>query len=352
MNSPTPIPTPAANKWREFRIQVVPVIVFVASVIAAVYLWKTSIASTSLQAMAESPQAQVTSSHPGTLLQVKVSQYQQVKRGEAVAVLLPVDTRAPLSAMQSELNLLKTRLNPQRNAMDFQRLRLEVLLQKVQLATDQVTLRRAESEFERNSKLYADKLVSQELFELSERDRDIARVEVQEKTKLIAELERNLGSIGDSGMEKPSDETAAIIKAQEERLKDIEAILGPITLTSPIDGVVSFIYRQAGENVRDGEPIMAITGSEPNRLTGYLRQPLPSDLRTGIPVEVRTRSLSPVLCRAAIMNIGPRLEPITNSLASARPGLPPELGLPIEFNMPSGLKVRPGEIVDLVILPH
>ena len=355
MKEQTPISTPLSKRWREFRIQVVPALVFAGSVVAAVYLWSISVVAPVMQAVAEAPRAQVTSPQPGRLIQLNVAQYQKVSQGEPVAVLLPADPRAPLDLMQSELNLLRTRLDPrmteQRNATDLQRLRLEILLQKVALATAKVTLRRAESDFARNARLLGEKLVSQDLYELSERDRDVAKIDVEEKTRLIAELEENFNSLGNMGGPVPGspleDSRAATLKAQEEKLKTIEAMLGPVTLVAPIDGVISSVLRQAGENVVDGEPILIISSPDTTRLMGYLRQPLPLDLKPGQAVEVHTRSVRRGAALATVLNVGPQMEPITNSLAMIRPGSLVDMGLPVEVSLPPGLNLRPGEIVDL-----
>ena len=41
MDSLPPIPTPAAQRWREFRIQILPVIVFVCTMVAIALMWRS-----------------------------------------------------------------------------------------------------------------------------------------------------------------------------------------------------------------------------------------------------------------------------------------------------------------------
>lgn len=355
-----PIPIPPYKRWREFRMEVAPLFVFAAAIATVVYIWRQNIAAPTLQGEVEAVRANVTSPQAGILTQLKVSRFQKVTQGEAVATVMPTDPRLPLALIQSEMDILRARLEPrlsqQRNATDYERLRLEWLLQKVDLASDRVSLVRAESEFKRSADLLQAKLISEELYEVSLRNRDRLVVEVDEKTKLIADLEQGLqrlAILGDPQAPSPTaDVVLAGIQAQEEKLKLAEAGAGPITLVAPLTGMVSSVFRNQGENVVNGEPIIAISSLQSEHIVGYLRQPFPVEPEVGMPVEVRTRATRSVSRLSRILQVGAQLEPITNSLAMLKPGNLVDMGLPIEVNLPPDLKVRPGELVDLIIRPH
>ncbi|MEW6160951.1 MAG: hypothetical protein AB1813_26275, partial [Verrucomicrobiota bacterium] len=158
-----PIPTPTAQRWREFRIQVVPVLVFLGAVCAAIYIWNTNISAPSFQGEAESTRTQVVSPQDGRILELKVSRFENVTKGDIIAVLQPSDPRASLAIIQSELDVLRLGTEPavtqQRNATDYERLRLEWLLQKVELAETRHNLALAENELKRNETLFKDKII-------------------------------------------------------------------------------------------------------------------------------------------------------------------------------------------------
>lgn len=353
-----PIPTPRGRWWREFRIQVLPLFTFAAAVATAALIWRQNISAPTFQGQVEPIQAKVASPQPGTITQLKVIRFQKVTRGEAVALVMPTDPRGPLALIQSEMDLLRARVEPrlsqQRNAIDYERLRLEWLLQKAELAERKVQLLRAESELRRNKELFEAKLLSPDLYELSEKNRDQLKVEVEEKEKVIADLDKGLQGLQSLGAPEASPVAEAMlseIKTQEQRIQSAQTGLGPITLRAPIDGTVSMVYHQVGENIRDGEPILVISASESQRIVGYLRPPFSLEPEVGMPVEVRTRSRQPVIGLAQVMEIGSQIEPITNGLSFGRSGVSSDFGLAIAVSLPSTLKARPGEVVDLVMRP-
>jgi multidrug resistance efflux pump len=355
-----PIPTPVAKRWREFRLQVFPILVFGSALVVITLIWSQNLTAPMMQGEVEAIRAEVASPQAGMLTELKVTRFQKVVQGEPVAVILPTDPRVPLDLIQAEMGILRARLEPrlseQQNATAYERLRLEWLLQKVDLAMARVNLTRAESEFKRNEELWNAKLISLDLYETAVRNRERLQIEVEEKAKLIADLDQGLQRLAALGVRETTSPTAeaemALIKSQEEKLKQAQASQGPITLLAPVDGMVCSVDRLPGENVIPGEPIIVIAAFQSQRIVGYLRQPYPIEPEVGMAVEVRTRSLRPLKHFAQILHVGSQLEPVTNSLAMVRPGQLLDMGLPIEISLPPELKTRPGELVDLTLRPR
>ena len=52
------------------------------------------------------------------------------------------------------------------------------------------------------------------------------------------------------------------------------------------------------------------------------------------------------------MEIGAQLEAVAPALAGSFKLANVELGLPISISLPANLKIRPGEVVDLTLLPE
>ena len=101
-----------------------------------------------------------------------------------------------------------------------------------------------------------------------------------------------------------------------------------------------------------GESILRITATKPERLSGFLRQPLPLEPKVGTEVEIRTRGNSRQVAASKILEVGAAMEAIPSTLVSAMhlpPSPAPEPGLRIQFALPAELKLRPGEFVDVVI---
>ncbi len=124
----------------------------------------------------------------------------------------------------------------------------------------------------------------------------------------------------------------------------------PSPITSTIEGNVTRIHHSAGDKVNAGDTIFTVTAARPDRITAFLRQPLRNEPVEGQPVLVRPRTHA-APARAEILRVGSQLAPIRESLLpSAR--MHAELGLPIVVSIPPELKLFPGEIVDLTLLPN
>jgi hypothetical protein len=127
---------------------------------------------------------------------------------------------------------------------------------------------------------------------------------------------------------------------------------GPILLRAPITGMVGLVYRQQGENVVEGEPIISINGNWSDRIVAYVRQPYQVDPMVGMPVYITTRDRKMREFWSEISQVGAQLEIITNTLAFVRTGFLVDAGLPIVVDVPKGMQIRPGETVDVVFRPR
>lgn len=357
MNALPPIPMSPALRWREFRIRILPAVLFVAALGCAGYLWKQNVTSPVLVGAVEVRSARVTVPYAGKILQLNVDNFQVVTQGTSLAVLVPSDPRTALAVVQSELDILQAKLDPyltqQRNETDYERLRMDWLLQRVDLATARVNYELAHSELVRTQELYGLKLVSDDVYNIAVKTEQLWAADVLERSNLVATTEvrvKNLENLGAPPPEAdPVQPLLATLKVEEQKLARAAAGTEPVTLVAPMDGAIS-IVRQAGENLTEGEAVMSITATRGEHLISYLRQPIPFEPKVGMKLGVRTRTLQIQTGVAQIENVGAQFEGITNALAIVRPGVPVDLGLPIQISLPPGMQLRPGELVDLSLL--
>jgi multidrug resistance efflux pump len=176
---------------------------------------------------------------------------------------------------------------------------------------------------------------------------------VAELEKLVVEGETNFAAIQPEGSNQMLHLTDAPMRAaiavQEAKLKSAEAELAPVLLRAPINGIVSAIYHRSGESVIAGEAVLAIASETPARIVGYLRPPNLDSAKTGAKVRVRVRSPHREIALAQITEVGVQLE--TPPPALALPVNPAaDLALPVEISVPSELKIRSGELVDLALI--
>jgi len=347
------IPTPLPVRWREFRQRTLPVLVFVASLALTIPAWRAWVDTAAVPGIGEGTQSLVTSPQPGLVQQLAVRPWQKVNRGDLIAVIRPVDPRAQLDLVQAQIQLARLHSQPslaQQNALDYERIRMDLLRTRAELAIAKVNLERAANDVARNAPLYEQRMVSEETYDLSLKSRQAYRAEVDEKSKAVAEMERRLqelrflGEPEPTGGDSPYRQLVASISALHA---NAATNWGLIPLTAPITGMVRTIHRQPGEYVADGEPLVSIGGLKADHIVAYLRQPYRFDPQVGMKAKVATRTQKRQLFWTEIREVGAHVEVITNSLAFLRQGLLVDAGLPIILDVPQEARIRPGETVDI-----
>lgn len=350
-----PIPTPAAAVWREVRIQVLPTVVFVIVVGAVVYLWSVMPQSGGFRGVGEGSRSVVTSPRIGVLERVNVQPYQWVEAGDPLLTVVPFDPDAQLDLIQSELQLTRLRLEPStadRNALNFEQVRVDALRLKQELAMAKVNLRQAESALSRNETLMNEQLVSRDIYEISLRDRDFYQAEVKETSASLEEIERRLNqlrTVGEPQSPGTNQFTISLIERLEKRVAFVQTNWNPVTLVAPISGRVHMIARQTGEFIVEGEPLVMIASPRSERIVAYLRQPFTFDPQPGMEVQVLLQNEPRQKFTTKIAHVGAQLEAITNALAFVQQGALMDVGLPIILEVPPEVRLRPGETVSVML---
>ncbi len=359
----TPIPTPPAQRWREIRLLYLPRAMFVAVALLVVWLWGTAVAPSSLVAEAQSFGADLRAPQAGVIASLKVAPNQTVKAGEILGYIAAANPRlleATFAVIRAEVGMLTDSMagatDRQRIALDLERMQLDWMSHRVDRVALQGKLQQTEADLGRAEPLSRAGLITQENFEQLKISRASLAAQLEEKSRLIARLEPALTKLSASdpqaGGLSGESALAAAIKVQEAKLKLAEAELTPVPMLAPIDGVVGELLRHAGETVMAGDAVLRVTAPKPARLTGYLRQPLPFEPKPGMEAEVRTRSTPAKIATTKITNVGVAHEILSPTMLAAMrlpPTPAPETALRVEFALPTGLDLRPGEHVDVTV---
>ncbi len=365
MSTETPkrIPVPLAERWREVRLRIVPVVVFLSAIASIGLMWKDHIAAPSLIGQAEPVLSNVTSQKPGILSDLRVNRFQKVNKDEVIGTIVTTDPAvltSSIAVIQADIKMLGASMaqvmRNQHNQLSYAGLRLDWMRQRAELAMAKVRRDEAEVEAHRVEELAKDKIVSQRRLEDALAARDALRAQVSELEKLVAEQERSFpqlqmtnaadfASIGDEAVK-------AALSMQDAKLKLTEAELSPLTLRASMDGIVSAIYHRSGEAVMAGAPVVAIATLDPVRIVGYLRAPIQTELTNGMKVEIRTRGLRREVATTTIREVGTQLEPLPPAILGPMKLVSNDLGLPVDIYLPPTLKLRAGEVVDIVVKPE
>jgi len=363
MSTPTPIPIPLRQRWHDARLRVIPAVAFCSAIVAIALLWKTNIAAPTLVGQAEANESKVSCYKPGMLAQLDVARFQKVRAGDPVGQVLVTDPKilaSSLSVIQAEIEALRVTLQPiarqQHTAMEYSSLQLDWMKQRAQLAMARVNLQLAETELQRTEALYKDKIVSQRAYDQAKAAEQRYSTEVKELSLIVNEQGKDVAQTQTTNtidLSQLSDQPLrAAIAVHESKLRLTEAELSPITLRAPVDGMVNLIFHRTGEAIIAGEPIVTIAPYDSARIVSYIRAPVMSEPSVGTRVEVRSRGPRREVGFANIVEVGTQLENIAPALAAPVKFSSVELGLPISVSLPPNLRLRPGELVDITLLPQ
>ncbi len=352
-NTAPPIPRPIAERWRDIRLRHVPVLAYLICVGLTIYLWNQHWTPSTFVGEVQGTLATVTSAQDGRLVNLTIRQFDRVTKGQVLGKVAQASgsAEAGLAAIRADLDVMRARmvLDQHRNDQNYQQQRVDYLGQRVDLAIARAKLRFAQSELDRNEKLHTERIVSQFDYELALDNRDALSAEVKEREALVAETEKTLATMKPTGPAETEplvlETVDKAIKAQEEQFRQsAEAVL-----RSPIDGIVTKVFRNPGENVLASEPLVTISSEEGENIIGFLRQPISFEPKAGDIVLVRSRGNRRQVAEARIVKVGARLELFTQPLRVRGFDSSQERGLPVLIDLPQGVALYPGELVDLAL---
>jgi len=353
MDSPKlpPIPTPFSQVWREFRIQVLPFIVFAVTVAGIVYLWRNTVQPVGIVGFVDTNQVYVTSLQDGLVSELFVDRFQEVKKDQQVCVVVNTDpelVNALIQKAKADLKVVleRSKVDIGRGRQQLQQLAGDRFVEIIRQTARGPQLVLAESNLVRETELLKPGFGTRQAYEAALAQRDALTNEIAAREIYIRELGTNLASLSIS--DQPlKDAVLAAIQAQEDELV---LTLKPAQLKAPIDGLVAMIHHQAGEKIRRGDPIITIASPIATNVIGYVRQPIQRQPQPGDAVRVSTRTSPRRSGISHITKVGAQLEPINQGLLSADTRRF-EVGLPIVVAMPPvlirQLNLTPGEYVDI-----
>lgn len=356
------IPIPPAQYWREFRQRVLPGTVFAGVLVILAVLWRGHLAAPVMVGQAEALTNNISAPVDGTLAGLNVTRFQRVRAGEILGYVVSADTRlaaASLGVIRAEIDALRAGAGDrpltdhQRNAMDYIALRLDWMRQRAVLATAQVNLQLADIEVARAEALFNERIVAQTELDLARTTRDAYRREIEELQRLVTEGEAGMKSLSPEAgadLARVTDESLrAAIAVEEANLRLVEAQFSPVPLVAPVDGMVTMVLHRSGETVGAGAPVVTVTAARPTHIVAYVRQPSDLDLAVGTPVLVRSHGSRRVTAPSLVTAVGAQIEPLPETMRATLRFTRIELGLPVSILVPPEMRLRPGEMVDVLL---
>ncbi len=353
------VPIPPARRLWLLRRQALPAAVFVALIAAIVVLWREHVVPVEMVGEAIAPRAVVLAPQAGRIVSMQARQHARVRLGDTLAVVMTTDPallEAQLAVIRAEVDVLRHSLDPlvgrRRADLDHERLRLELMDQRVVLAAAEVRQVHAENQLVRARQLHEDGLLAIADLETATADRDALATEVTGRRQVVATLRDELARLQLPPLESAEAPLRAAISLHEQRLRVVEAELAPITLRAPLDGVVGVVLRGAGEHVVAGELLLTVLAETSDQIQAYLRQPLKVEPQVGMAVRIRVPARGKgggTVGYGEVVSVAAQLELLPEDMLG--PAGRPEKALPLLISVPEGLPVKPGERLELALLP-
>jgi len=376
------IPTPWKYRWRRFRRGTLPVCCFVLCVGLVARFWTRQAQFPSALGEVEAVRIDVAVARDGVLLPLPRGPwtlFDAVEANQIVARLDDRPVRLLLATAQEELQRLRRELeaataefradesdrqraylsDAARLRSDLEQRRLAVLDRRVEVELARLESQRCDQRLELLKPLNAKKMVSElELAsEQSLREQAVRRVEEGEKAlreaeSLQAEAESRWQGFPEfhaSEAEGALAPIAAAVQVQQARVEEIREDIERLVIRVPIRGTICAVHRWPGESIRTGDPVVTVAADHGRYIVSYLRQDQKIAPAPGMIVDVRARTPGSLVLATSVERVGPQIELIPQH--QCRDSRVPEWGVPLRIAIPSGLAVRPGELVDLRLRP-
>ncbi len=354
------IPIPAKLRWREIRVRFFPLLIFVLIAGVVMWLWQDRVDATNMIGRVVGKQAEVRSPQPGSLADLTVSAFDPVSAGDVIARLVTTDPQimqAELGVVLAQIELIRISRDPfvdqERNLLNYESMQVDLMENRARLGIARIRKQQAQREYERLESMDDRGLTAVEMLERARSEYDALQEEVLVIEELVDRLQARLERFDlDRVLDRwdDSDPIAAALKVHERTLERIEVEMMPISLRAPVSGQVAQVYKQSGEFVNQGEPIVRIYSPQPDYIVGYIRHPLFMQPEPGMQVLVRKQGRDRSEAIMEIESVGVQLETV-EQYTSLFPEQPFEtMGLPIRVALNHDLSLRPGEVVDMRLM--
>src|SRR5687768_8920761 len=113
MDKLPPIPTPASQRWREFRIQVLPLIIFTGILVSVAFLWRNFVAPTGIVGEVEAIKADVISLQDGMIARLSIDRFEFVEAGQELGEVTGSSDdfmKASIAAIEAEFRVMDARI--------------------------------------------------------------------------------------------------------------------------------------------------------------------------------------------------------------------------------------------------
>jgi multidrug resistance efflux pump len=378
------IPTPFVYRWRRFCYRYVPLVTFIICMLFTVKLWERQAQMGNGVGAVEVSNYLIYPSVSGVIVagnQPYWQKNQMIEEGDVVCqldnrlFLARIDTlrrtqeqlAADIEATRAEmsLNVVDYEYDDYRDLFRIQATMLDLRLDQAKLQTERAiskaeydTLQaRAEqledlgtrvSELETQQARLESAQAKTAVLEIAKQMASIDK-EMKQNELWMKDLETRKGSYSTKltdVIDKIVDPIRREIEVLEAQIKEIEAEQEALTIRSPVTGIIVDVPLRPGQAAQTGLPLMTVASTAPAPIISYVRQDQRVRPAVNMKVWVRSRYSSQQPVETVITQVG--AQHMLIPMEQLRDPAIQEWGLPVWIEVPSGMQVRPGEMIDII----
>jgi len=375
-----PIATPVGQRVEDFRFRTLPLLVWSTCAVVVLIMLVSRASHVEYVGLARAMEYEISTSAPATLETIVVDLYDSVEQGDVVAKLDDSQLLAAIHTAEAEIAKLTADMQAahatlftgtgqntkgwatdlRRFQIDEERLRLEILSQKIGIESSRVEEERLALRIGRARTLLDAGLMSQADFDIASLEHARVQTELEKAEVLLSQTEEdyreaqerrqsfegNLDQVPeDEPMLRPLKEA---INVEMRRLEEIEVLRQATILHSPVAGQVSQILCQRGQAVEPGEPILLVAERSVREVVAYLDEQAGSEIRENTPVLMAYPNGQGVLAESVVVRVSPAIQELP--LRLWRNPRVPDYGRAVVIAASPDMGLTPGQRVDVKFL--
>ncbi len=376
-----------------WRLHLLPVLVWLVAVACVVGLFSRRAQRFEVLGIAQGQLHQVAATCPARLKSISVELFDQVTKGQTLAVVNTVlENESLRSALQAQLETTlaeierlmaqlvpteqsilaqnadrqSTRISSARNfSADVENAELDALRLRVVIETDKIALEDLAVDVKITQELVEKQAVAPYELQKVKAQHDALAKKIEENKHLLEQAEVALEQAAQREREYAQQQPhqlsrdAALdvirkaIKVEEKRMNELLVELESLNaretleLKAPFDGIVSQILRRPTEAILAGEPILTVTQTAVANIIAYAAEEQISRIQEGAVVEL-IKYVEPAQAqieRSVVTFVGPAVEQMPARLWR-NPNVP-QWGRPFMVKAPTQMDVIVGEAVGI-----
>jgi membrane fusion protein (multidrug efflux system) len=225
----------------------------------------------------------------GYVREIRVSDNQNVKRGDTLMVLDDRDLRirldqaeAALATAKSNLAAARTSTSAAQSGISTSRAAISTIDDQIRVA--QVNAWRANQDYERYRNLIQDHSITQQQYDqaLAAKQTADRQVQVLEDQKRQASSQTNQVTTQSTATGSQVGVAASVIKQREADVEDAKLNLSYAVITAPVDGLVTKVNIQPGQFLQAGQSFFSIVLNQALWVTANFKETQLDKMKVGL----------------------------------------------------------------------